>query len=46
MSWVTMTTVEPIEPQTSFDQILHLQAGQGVERGERLVEQEHLRVRR
>ena len=43
-SWVTSTAVKPCSRQMRSSRLLHLDAGQRVERAERLVEQQHARA--
>ena len=43
-SWVTRIAVKPSRRHTAFEQRLHLDAGQRVERAERLVEREKARA--
>ena len=43
MSWVTMKTVMPISSHSAEQQLVHVAADAGIERAERLVEQEELR---
>ena len=44
MSWVTMKTVMPVSRQSASGELLHVAPDAGIERAERLVEEEDLRL--